>query len=200
MEYAKYLLKEKENEVEAGRIAKANFFMGQFNVSAFSIIIDDSNEDGVAKTRYIDYMEEFMDGHATLVEFDTHRENLLSSIFTSVSIGMAFDENKAVVVDLFSVKECVVDTIDIREDTSTIILTGRMLLTKNGVFALRIMKVDENGNLKELVAINCQQISFNKNTLKFSATFKNAQKVFNESGKKYVDIYLREKPDTIKYE
>jgi len=163
-------------------------------------MIDDSNEEGQIKNRYIDYMEEFMDGHATLVEFDTHRDNLLSSLFTSVSIGMAFNEEKAVVVDIFSVKECIVDSIDLREETFTIVVTGRMLLTKNGIFALRILKIDENGNLKETVAINCQQISFNKNTLKYVATFKNAQKVWNEPGKKILDVYLREKPDTIKYE
>ncbi len=141
-----------------------------------------------------------MDSHATLVEFDSHGENLLSPNFTSVSIGMAYDEQQAVVVDIFSQKECIIDSMDLNPEMLSVVITGRMLMTKNGVFALRIQKVDENNNLKDLQSINCQHISFNKSTLKFTATFKNAQKVFNESGKKVVEVYLREKPDTIKYE
>jgi len=144
-----------------------------------------------------------MDAHATLVEFDIHRENLLSSNFNSVSIGMAFNEEKAVVVDLFSMKEVIVDVIDIKQETFTINVNGRMLLTTNGVFVMRILKVDENNNLnvKEILhSITCQNISYNKNNQSFVASFKNCQKVFSEPGKKVLEVYLREKPDAIKYE
>ena len=66
------------------------------------MFVDVSNDNGGKRGRFSDYSSEFVDAHSTLVEFESHRDNLLSSNFNTVSIGMAFDEERVIVVDVFS--------------------------------------------------------------------------------------------------
>lgn len=159
--------------------------------------MDVSDDNGTKRVRYNDYNFEFIDAHSCLVEFEQHRENLLSPNFNTIGIGMAFDEEKVVVVDVFCNRELIVDSIDINRELYSIVVAGRMLNELMGVYALRIVQ-EENIN-KALILVNPQFITQDLKNKQFRSYFNNAQKVFEDETRKTVEIYLRNKPETIKY-
>ena len=163
MAYAKYLLKDKENDGEIQKFAKYFGYAGTaYKISNFSVFIDVSNDDGGKKNKYSGFVEEFLDAHSTLVEFEQHKNNLLSNTFNTVSFGCAFDEEKVVVVDIFNTRTCTVDEVKVNHDTGQVVIIGKMLNLKYGPFALRI--VNEDAQNKELIKINVQNISYNRQT------------------------------------
>ncbi len=110
---------------------------------------------------------------------------------------MAFDEEKVVVVDLFFNRELIVDSVDINKELFSIVVVGRMLNDLMGVYALRI--VQEDNINKALILINPQHITRDIKNKQFRAYFNNAQKIFEDDSRKLIEIYLRNKPETIKY-
>lgn len=73
-----------------------------------------------------------------------------------------------------------------------------MTTEKYGVYALRIV-YEENIN-KQIIVISPQHIlSPDQKNRPFQAIFNNAQKVFEDKLPKYVEVYLRGKPETIRY-
>ena len=112
MDYAKYLLTNKEDDEELNNLAKNLNFTGNFKVSTLDCFVDtDANKAGAAgiNARYTDFMNEFYDVQATLVEFAQHSENILNDEFNHVGIGMAYNDTKVVVVDIFCFREAIVD-------------------------------------------------------------------------------------------
>lgn len=146
-------------------------------------------------------MSEFLDCHATLVEFEAHRENLLGSIYNTVSIGMAFNNKNVVVVDIFTQRHVVVNKCEIDDESFTIYVEGKCLNDKYGVFAMRI--VCEDNIERTALSINPQEINYIKESRIFYGIFKNANKVIEELIKQekryFLQIYLRDHPETIKY-
>ena len=147
--------------------------------------------------RYNDYSFEFSDAHSCLVEFEQHRENLLSPGINTMGIGMAFDEEKVVVVDIFCNREVIIDSVDINKELCSIVVVGRVLTDNMGAYALRIVQ-EENIN-KALITINPQYITQDFKNRQFRAYFNNSQKIFEDDTRKIIEIYLRSKPETIKY-
>ncbi len=169
-----------------------------YKVSNFAAFIDVSNDDGGKKNKYSAFIEEFLDAHSTLVEFEQHKNNLLSNVFNSVSFGCAFDEEKVVVVDVFNTRTLIIEEVRVNSDIGQVVLIGKMLNLKYGPFALRI--VNEEALNKELFKINVQNISYNRQTNIFKATFNNINNLIEERNNKLIEVYLREKPETIVYE
>ena len=110
---------------------------------------------------------------------------------------MAFDVEKVVVVDVFCNRELIVDSLDINKELYSIVLVGRMLNESMGVYALRI--VQEEAINKAIITINPQYITQDVKNRQFRAYFNNSQKVFEDETRKFVEIYIRSKPETIKY-
>ena len=140
-----------------------------------------------------------VDAHSTFVELEDHKKNLLSQTFNAISFGCAFDEEKVVVVDIFNVRDVLVDSVDIKIDSNGIkscIVTGKMLNPNFGVFCLRIMNEDTG---RELEKINCQNISFNRQNLTWKATFNSITKA-EDNARCVIEVYLRAQPESIKYE
>ena len=86
------------------RINNNKFFNSQYKSSVFSAFIDPSTETGKTGNQPKDYIDEFLDCHATLIEFESHRNNILATHFNTISIGMAFNHEKVVVCDLFTTR------------------------------------------------------------------------------------------------
>jgi len=110
---------------------------------------------------------------------------------------MAFDEEKVVVVDVFCNRDLIVDSVDINKELFSIVVVGRMLNELMGVYALRI--VQEDAINKALILINPHYITQDTKNKQFRAYFNNAQKIFEDETRKIVEIYIRNKPETIKY-
>lgn len=110
---------------------------------------------------------------------------------------MAFDEEKVVVVDIFCNRDVIIDSIDINKELFSIVVVGRVLTDNMGVYALRIVQ-EENIN-KPLITINPQHITQDFKNRQFRAYFNNSQKLFEDNSRKIIEIYLRSKPETIKY-
>ena len=156
-----------------------------------------SNDNGTKRIKYNDYMFEFCDAHSCLVEFEQHRENILNKDINSIGIGMAFDEEKVVVVDIFCNREVIIDSVDINKELFSIVVVGRVLSDNMGAYALRI--VNEDSINKPLITINPQHITQDFKNRQFRAYFNNSQKLFEDNSRKIIEIYLRSKPETIKY-
>ena len=156
-----------------------------------------SSDNGTKRVKYNDYSFEFVDAHSCLVEFEQHRENLLSPNFNTIGVGMAFDEEKVVVVDVFCNRDLIVDSVDINKELFSIVVVGRILNEQMGVYALRV--VQEEAINKALILINPQYITQDIKNKQFRAYFNNSQKVFEDETRKMVEIYIRNKPETIKY-
>jgi hypothetical protein len=72
-----------------------------------------------------------------------------------------------------------------------------MLNEKLGLYAVRI--VPEEYVNKQLAHITPQFISYDDKSRSFIASFTNCSKVFEYDGPKMIELYLREKPELIKY-
>jgi hypothetical protein len=199
MLYAEHLLTEKDNESILLEYAnKLHYNVGSFKYSFFSVFNDLTDDNGKKKSQYSDYVSEFVDAHSTLVEFEEHRNNILSQEFNTVSIGMAHDDEKVVVVDLFSTCDLTIESCNINEDMGSIIVKGRMLNDNFGVYALRIVSADTMH--KSLMLLNPSNIiSPEQKQRPFTASFIGAQALIKDKSLKYVEVYIRGSPGSIKY-
>ena len=208
MDYAKYLLSNKEDENELNNLAKNLNFTGNFKVSTLDCFVDtDANKAGAAgvNARYTDFMNEFYDVQATLVEFAQHSENILSDEFNHVGIGMAYNDTKVVVVDIFCFREAIVDVCNINTDTGIITVKGRMLNDQYGAYALRI--VGFSAPTKTLLQITPQHITPFTTQAKqrgFTGVFNNGSQILTEGEEtvaepKIIEVYIRVKPELIPY-
>jgi hypothetical protein len=197
-QYAKYLLKEKENDKILHDLAKQFNYKGDFNISTFTVFVDVSSDSGKKRVRYNDYLNEFIDAHSVLVEFANDRNNMLSKDFNTVSIGLAFDDEKVVVVDIFTARELNLDSCSINHEMGTILVKGHMLNDLYGVYAMKVSSI-ENPN-KHLLLINPSNIiSPDQKNRPFTASFNNVKNILNDNTIKILDILIRERPNSINY-
>lgn len=198
MQYANYLLTNKESNEELNAIAKSFNLGPHFKVSTLESFIDsDRNQ---VSPNYNDFSSDFYDVQATLAEFEQHSENILSEDFNTVGIGMAFNDTKVVVVDVFTHCDVIVEACSINDSTGGVVVKGIMANDQYGAYALRIVKAEAPN--KTLLQITPQHItpSFSEGKVRaFSATFVNASSVLSEPEQKIVEVYIRVKPDLIPY-
>jgi hypothetical protein len=110
---------------------------------------------------------------------------------------MSFDDEKVSVVDIFTQRDCVVEKVTINRDNQSVEVIGKMLTDKMGVFAIRIVPEDHPN--KTLHLISPQLISYDSKSHTFLATLNCPPKVFEDDSPKMIEVYLRHKPETIKY-
>ena len=130
MLYADYLLNNKENEEELNNMAKALNFKGEFKVSSLDAFIDSDGgkPETTAMAKYMEFADDFYDVQATLIEFEEHSENILNENFNKVGIGMALNDMKVVVVNIFCKREVTVDSCSINQESGNIIIKGELLM------------------------------------------------------------------------
>ena len=202
MLYAEYLLNNRENEEEIKTMAKALNIKAEFKVSSLDSFIDSDGgrPDINPMKKYMEFANDFYDVQATLVEFEEHCDNILSDNFNKVGIGMALNDTKIVVVDVFLKREVTIDSCSINAESGNIILKGQLSNEQYGAYALRI--VSPNNPNKTIVSITPQHITPANVTTKirpFTAIFNNVEKVLEDPEPKNIEIYIRVKPDLIPY-
>ena len=202
MLYADYLLTNKENEEELNKMAKTLNFRGQFKVACLDSFIDSDGgkPDSSEMAKYMEFADDFYDVQATLIEFEEHCENILSENFNKVGIGMALNDMKVVVVNIFCKREVTVDICSINTESGNIIVKGELNDEQYGAYALRV--VSPAAPNKTLVHITPQHITPATNTNKirpFTAIFNNVGRILEEPEPKNIEIYIRVKPDLIPY-
>ena len=202
MLYADYLLNNRENEEEIKTMAKALNIRADFKVSSLDSFIDSDGgrPDINPMKKYMEFADDFYDVQATLVEFEEHCDNILSDTFNKVGIGIALNDTKVVVVDVFLKREVTIDSCLINVESGNIIIKGQLSNEQYGAYALRI--VSPNNPNKTIVSITPQHITPANVTTKirpFTAIFNNVEKVLEEPEPKNIEIYIRVKPDLIPY-
>lgn len=145
-----------------------------------------------------------MDCHATLLEFEKDRNLIISNAVNTIGIGLAFDKEKIVVVNIYSNKLVSIDLCSMIAESNLIYLEGKVLSDKYGVYLVRI--VEEQSQNKPVYAVNPQDIKFDPSTRRWECKFKNVGSFLkdleneNNINKHYfVVVYLRDKPELIKY-
>jgi hypothetical protein len=170
-------------------------------VSTFTSYVDMSLDNGNKDEKFDDFTNDFMDCHSTLLELETHRNYLLGNNFNTICLGMAFEKEKVTVVDIFTNRLVNIEQCAITEEAQTIFVEGKVLTDKMGVYAVRIVAEDQPN--ATLLSLNPQEINYDAINKKWICKFKNATKVFEELSKEekklYIQVYLRENPETIKY-
>ena len=202
MLYADYLLNNKESQEELDNMAKALNFKAEFKVSSLDSFIDSDGgrPDMNAMAKYMEFANDFYDVQATLVEFEEHCDNILSDNFNKVGIGIALNDMKVVVVDVFLKREVTVDSCSINGENGSIIIKGELTNEQYGAYALRI--ISPSAPTKTIVHITPQHITPANITTKirpFTAVFNNVAKVLEDPEPKNIEIYIRVKPDLIPY-
>ena len=202
MLYADYLLNNKENEEELKNMAKALNFKAEFKVSSLDSFIDSDSgrPDSNQMAKYMEFADDFYDVQATLVEFEEHCDNILSDSFNKVGIGIALNDMKVVVVDVFLKREVTVDSCSINLESGNIVVKGELTNEQYGAYALRI--ISPTAPNKTIVHITPQHITpanISSKVRPFTAIFNNVGKVLEDQEPKNIEIYIRVKPDLIPY-
>ena len=202
MLYADYLLNNKENEEELNNMAKALNFRGEFKVSSLDSFIDSDGgkPDTTAMAKYMEFADDFYDVQATLIEFEEHCENILSENYNKVGIGMALNDMKVVVVNIFCKREVTVDSCSINVDSGNIIIKGELNNEQYGAYALRV--ISPRAPNKTIVQITPQHITpanISNKIRPFTAIFNNIGRLLEDPEPKNIEIYIRVKPDMIPY-
>jgi hypothetical protein len=202
MLYADYLLNNKENEEELNNMAKALNIKAEFKVSSLDSFIDSDSAqpDANMMAKYMEFADDFYDVQATLIEFEEHCDYILSDNFNKVGIGIALNDMKVVVVDVFLKREVTVDFCSINIENGTILVKGELTNEQFGAYALRI--VTPSAPNKTIVHITPQHItpaSIATKIRPFTAIFNNVGKVLEDPEPKNIEIYIRVKPDMIPY-
>ena len=202
MLYADYLLNNKENEEELKNMAKALNFKADFKVSSLDSFIDSDSgrPDANPMAKYMEFADDFYDVQATLIEFEEHCDNILSDSFNKVGIGIALNDMKVVVVDIFLKREVTVDSCAINGESGNIVIKGELTNEQYGAYALRI--VSPSAPNKTIVHITPQHITpanINTKIRPFTAIFNNIGRILEDPEPKNIEIYIRVKPDLIPY-
>jgi hypothetical protein len=202
MLYADYLLNNKENEEELNNMAKALNFRGEFKVSFLDSFIDSDGgkPDTTAMAKYMEFADDFYDVQATLIEFEEHCENILSENYNKVGIGMALNDMKVVVVNVFCKREVTVDSCSINAETGNIIVKGELNNEQYGAYALRVVSpVAPNKTIIQITPQHITPANISNKIRPFTANFNNIGKLLEDPEPKNIEIYIRVKPDMIPY-
>ena len=202
MLYANYLLTNPENEDELKTMANALNIKADYKVSTLDSFIDSDNAhpNNNQMKKYMEFADEFYDVQATLIEFEQHCDNILSNRYNKVGIGMALNDMKVVVVDVFLRREVTVDSCSINLESGNIIIKGQLTDEQYGAYALRLIS-PTNPN-KTIISISPQHITpanVPNKIRPFTAIFNNVEKILEDPEPKNIEIYIRVKPDLIPY-
>ena len=202
MLYADYLLNNKENEEELNNMAKSLNFKAEFKVSSLDSFIDSDGgrPDINAMAKYMEFADDFYDVQATLIEFQEHCENILSDNFNKVGIGIALNDMKVVVVDIFLKREVTVDSCSINQESESILIKGELTNEQYGAYALRIISpIAPNKTIVHITPQHITPANISTKIRPFTAVFNNVGKVLEDPEPKNIEIYIRVKPDMIPY-
>lgn len=148
------------------------------------------------RSKYIEHLNEFVQANSLFIEIESDRENILSDHFNTISIGMAFDSAKVTIVNIFSFQHAVINKLDLNMVNWSCKLSGQLLTDNLGPYVIRIINEEQIG--KTAFVVSFEFLEYNFTTKEFSAQFGNNDNK-DKMKKQYLELYLREKPEMIKY-
>ena len=196
-EYAEFLLDNRQNSDELKKIMEQNLFVAkdaECLIGEAFLDLDASNDDK-------EIPECYMDAHGLLFELQDELNVILSSKYSHIAIGLAYDKRQVKIVELYFRKSINIYQLSGTEDEG-VEVQGQMLPNEEkkydfGVYAVRIASLK---NLKkDVVIVGPPGIKFDQNTQKFSVTFPGPIDAFYSDDEKILEMYMRKTSPPILY-
>lgn len=182
-EYAEYLLSNEENSGVISEVLNKHMLVGSVTtLVGMSLLEEDDADDKVLH-------HEFMDAHGVLCEFHEDLEKILDPRYTHVGVGFAWNKEKVLVVEFFSVKPLMINQLTESEDGG-VDIRGMMLSGEVGIYAARIVSI--KNNKKDIKLVGPPNIQFDKGTRTFVITIEGPiDNIFYSDDPKILEIYIR---------
>ena len=101
-------------------------------------LLEEEEEDGDHHNRVLH--GEFMDAHGVLCELQDDLERMIDPKYTHVGIGFAWNKEKVLVVEFYSIKTVMISQLTESEDGG-VDVRGTMLSNDVGLYAARIVSI-----------------------------------------------------------
>ena len=111
-EYAEHLLTGEDNETVLTDILNKHLIVGQVTTLVGMSLLEEDDEDGHSRVLH----GEFMDAHGVLCELQDDLERMIDAKYTHVGVGFAWNKDKVLVVEFYSVKTLVISQLTESED------------------------------------------------------------------------------------
>lgn len=187
-EYVKAVLDDDEDPEQLSTIMASSKAVGKFQCGTAVTGLEDDSGD-------INHLiDPFLDAQGLI--FESHRSMIIGD-YNHVSIGLGVQGKRLALVLGLAHKALNVTKIEKSQDS--IIIEGKMLKTDVGVYAVRIVDIN---TMKEKVLVGPYSISYDPSTSIFTATVNYPDGIEygpENRGKNYVEIYVRNNPETIIY-
>lgn len=185
-DYAEYLLTGEENEQAMTEILNKHMFVGQVTTLVGMSLLEEDEEDGDAH-RVLH--GEFMDAHGVLCEFQNDLERMIDGKYTHVGVGFAWNQEKVLVVEFYSIKPVTISQLTESEDGG-VDIRGIMLSNEVGLYAARIVSI--KNNKKDIKVVGPPNIQLDKGTRNFIITIEGpSDGLFYSEDPKILEIYIR---------
>lgn len=141
---------------------------------------------------------EFMDAHGVLCELQSDLEHMIDAKYTHVGLGFAWNKEKVLVVEFYSMKPVVISQLTESEDGG-VDIRGTMLSSEVGLYAARIVSI--KNQKKDIKIVGPPNIQYDKNSRTFIITIEGpADGLFYSEDPKILEIYIRKSQiDKIQY-
>jgi len=194
-EYAEYLLTGEENEQTLNDILAKHMYVGAVTTLVGLSMLEVDEEDGDSH-RVLH--GEFMDSHGVLCEYQHDLERMIDGKYTHVGIGFAWNKEKVLVVEFYSVKPVTISQLTESEDGG-VDIRGTMLSNEVGLYAARIVSV--KNPKKDIKVVGPPNIQLDKATRNFIITIEGpSDGLFYSEDPKILEIYIRKSQiDKIQY-
>ena len=152
-------------------------------------------EEDIPKSKPRFLIPTYVDTHGLFLELPDDRAVIEKKEWTHCGIGVANNDEKGVLVELFSQRPLSLSSVQESEDGG-VDVRGQMLNNAYGVYAARIVS-SESPNAG-LVTIGPGNIQFDRSSASFIMTLP-YDGGFYASPTHYLELYVRKKPETIPY-
>jgi hypothetical protein len=194
-DYAEYLLTGEESEQVLNDILGKHMIVGNVSTLVGMSLLEEDEDDGDSH-RVLH--GEFMDAHGVLCELQSDLERMIDGKYTHVGIGFAWNKEKVLVVEFYSIKPVAISQLTESEDGG-VDIRGTMLSNEVGLYAARIVAI--KNTKKDIKVVGPPNIQFDKNTRNFIITIEGpSDGLFYSDDPKILEIYIRKSQiDKIQY-
>ncbi len=183
-EYAEYLLSNEESEEKVTEVVQGYHMVGNV-VTLVGISQLDEDEANPDQMMY----EEFMDAHGLLLELEEDLEKMIDDKATHVGVGFAWNQTHIKVVEIFSVKNMMINHLSESEDGG-VEIRGLMLQPDVVLYAGRI--VSTLNFKKDIKLVGPSSIQFDNVAKSFIINIEGpVENVFYSDEPKLLEIYNR---------
>lgn len=196
-EYAEYLLNAEESEAAVNDILNKHMIVGGVTTLVGMSILEEDDEDGEGGSNRVLHGE-FMDAHGVLCELQSDLERMIDAKYTHVGVGFAWNKERVLVVEFYSVKPVTITQL-IESEDGGVDIRGTMLSSDVGLYAARIVSI--KNTKKDIKVVGPPNIQYDKATRNFIITIEGPNDgLFYSDDPKILEIYIRKSQiDKIQY-